>query len=496
MSHSTLVAAPAAVRIDDPAPRISAMRAWLLDHLPQLNRQALAGELPYTEMAGLLNLHVLRHAPAADSLSREQALQMLVLLSFTGSSVERHAQQQLVKLALGATVPGFAERATAITPGRGIAALRVRPYLPFQDYFRAVADRVGHPHRDTLMTLIDLNGPDVEVRHPRTGAVIHRARAAFADGRFLTFSDNITEINFFTLGKQAVALQEAANHYLQQLQDPSVALDSPAAVDAALTAAHLMWAIKARMLEFMKRKTFDTDFFLDVFRQYQCSWGGERALRPPSAANDTASLTRDLILFDELLEPAEGFPGYRAHAQQVCSVLFVEQALDLCAVLARASLEARIFAHLGLPRTRFAALDSAALADLVARHPWLLAYQQLYNAQRDLSHSHYALVAKFIVAPKRRREQEDDAREYVTVVNNARGVTGLDPMGVMVRLDEARDAHPLARLNGEPAVRALAAAYLPAVGFARLPDADLLALSRLAAREPAHAPAAVPSLAA
>jgi hypothetical protein len=426
---------------------------------------------------------VLQHAPPAASANREQILQLLVLLSFAGSSVERHAQQQFVKQASGASVSSFAERATTITPGRGLAALRVRRIMPFLDYFGTLADRVGHPHRDTLMTLVELNGPDVEVRHPHTGAVIHRGRAAFPDGHFLTFSDNSTEVNFFTLGKQTVALQEAANDYLHILQDPATALDDPRAVEAALTAAHLMWAMKACMLDFMKRKIFDSDFFLDVFRQYMCPWSAGQALKPPSAANDTASLARDLILFDNLLEPADGFPGYRAHALQVCTVLFTEQAAELHAALARPSLEARIFARLGLQRAAFAGLDSAAQAGLTRRHPWLLAYLQLYNAQRDLSHAHYALIAKYIVGPKHSREARQDQREYVTVVNNARGTTGMDPLGVLVRLDEARQAHPLARMNGDPAVRQQAADYLSGVGFARLPEKALLALSRLVGRE-------------
>lgn len=468
---------------EDPTVQIAAMRAWLLEHLPHLNHQAFSGNLAYTEMAALLNSRVLDHAPPAAAVNREQTLQLLVLLSFAGSSVERHAQQQFVKQELGTAVTSFAERATTITPGQGLAALRVRQTVPFLAYFGALADRVGHPHRDTLMTLVELNGPDVEVRHPRTGAVIHRVRAAFADARFLTFSDNCTEVNFFTLGKQTVALQEAANRYLHLLQDPVTALDSLAAQEAALTAAHLMWAMKARMLDFMKRKTFDSDFFLDVFRQYQCPWSAGQALKPPSAANDPASLARDIMLFDNLLEPGEGFPGYRVHAQEVCSVLFADQAAELHAALALPSVEAKLFAHLGCTRAGFTGLDSTALAGLTRRHPWLLAYLQLYNAQRDLSHAHYALIAKYILAPKQTRETQHDQREYVTVVNNARGTTGMDPLGVLVRLDEARHQHPLAGLNGELAVRELAAGYLPGVGFTRLPEAELLDLSRFARRE-------------
>ena len=82
-------------------------------------------------------------------------------------------------------------------------------------------------------------------------------------------------------------------------------------------------------------------------------------------------------------------------------------------------------------------------------------------------------------------------------MNNARGTTGMDPMGVLVRLDEARHAHPLARRNGEPAVRALVMGSLQEFGFARLPEEELLGLSRFARRgvEPMTALVAVHSLA-
>jgi hypothetical protein len=124
-----------------------------------------------------------------------------------------------------------------------------------------------------------------------------------------------------------------------------------------------------------------------------------------------------------------------------------------------------------------AGLDSGGLSALTRQQPWLLVYGQLYNAQRDLSHTHYALVLKYITRPKQDRDIQADRREYVTVVNNARGTTGMDPMGIMIRLDQARAQHPLARLNDDNKVKRLVKSYLPSLGFKRLSHEQLLALS-------------------
>jgi len=456
---------------------VETIKTWTLNNLPLINALAFKGDLPYWEMAALLNQTVLHHAPQPESLPQTETKQMLMSLSFIGSSVERHAQQQFVKQDFGPDIPDYARRAARITPGKGLSALWVHQTTPFIAYFKQLADQIGHPYRDTVMSLVEYNGPDVEVRHPLTNEPIYRLRGGVGDQRFLTFSGTISEINFFSLVKETMALQLAANLYLEQLQQPSTRLDSPEALEAATTTAHLMWAIKAQMLHFMQHKTFEADFFLDVFRQYQCLWYPGQYLKPPSGANDPAPLQRDLILFDNLVEPGDNFPGFRGHVQEICSVLMPEQRLQMQLAMAQPSLEARLLGQLGLSRAALARLDSGGLSAVTRQHPWLLLYWQLYNAQRDLSHTHYALVLKYITRPKQEREMQTDRREYVTVVNNARGTTGMDPLGIMVRLDQARAQHPLARLNENNEVKRLAKSYLPSLGFKRLTHEQLLALS-------------------
>lgn len=453
-----------------PLSSIESLRAWTLDHLPQLNARALAGELAAADLAALISREALASPPDPQQLGAGDALRLLLVLGLLGSSVERHAQQQSV-LATRAPTAAYAERQAIITPGLGLAAL-LAGGEPFVPYFARVADRVGHPHRDSLMTLVEFNGPPVEVRHPLSGDVLLMTHAAFADSRFLTFSDNATEEHFFRLGKLTIALQTAANRYLAELHDPQTDLASPQAVESALNAAQLMWAMRARIIEFIKRVAFDVDFFLDVFRQYQCLWYPAPYLKPPSAANDAASLHRDVMLFDNLVPPYERFPGFRGHVEEVCSVLLPAHRAELHAALALPSIESRIAAASGL--------RSLPPAQALAEAPWLGAYLQLYNAQRDVSRAHYGLVTKYIIRPKQGREERGDPREQVTVVDNARGTTGMDPIGIMVRLDQARDQHPLAHLNADPDARRRAAEFLGGVGFAPLGHERLLELARFA----------------
>jgi hypothetical protein len=118
---------------------------------------------------------------------------------------------------------------------------------------------------------------------------------------------------------------------------------------------------------------------------------------------------------------------------------------------------------------------------LVTRQPWLLTYLQLYNAQRDVSRTHYALVAKYIIRPKKVRTETADPRENVTVVDNAYGVTGMDPMNIMLHLNQAREQHPLAWLNGNPVVKRLLKTE-PFYSF-ELSQESLLDLVRVARQE-------------
>ncbi|MEM7129543.1 MAG: hypothetical protein AAF702_24635 [Chloroflexota bacterium] len=453
-------------------------KSWVADNLPQLNRRALQNDLGFADMATLLNHQVLSDAPHAEETADRDVVGILLTLGLIGSSVERHAQQQKMAQTLKDGRTSYASRMKEIKPSEGLSTLLVQDSIPFADYFQGMADKIGHPHRDSFMTLIEYNGPGVEVRHPRTRQVIYRLSAAFKDSRFSTFSGTETEHNFFRLVKETFALQTGANQYIEQVQAPENSLDSKEAVDAALTATQLMLAIKAQMLDFMKYKAFDIDFFLDEFRQYQCLWYADRYLKPPSAANDTAALYRDLMLFENLVEPYEYFPGFRAHATDICSVLLPHDAQMLQSAMALPSIERKILNTLGMEKADLKGVNAGSAVALLKKHPWLTAYSQLFNAQRDVSSTHFALVLKFLVRPQQQRAINQDDRNNVTIVDNDQGVTGMDPNDILVRLNEARKHHLLTWMNSITNVKHLAKSFLQHWEYKMLSHQEHMSLSR------------------
>jgi hypothetical protein len=110
-------------------------------------------------------------------------MQVLILLGLCGSSMERHAQQQMLRRALAM---GAQSMQPQPTPGRGLEKLLVGRHQRFIGYFQRVADVIGHPYRDSFTTFIEYNGPAIAILHPDTGERIHRLPAGFPDGTLVT----------------------------------------------------------------------------------------------------------------------------------------------------------------------------------------------------------------------------------------------------------------------------------------------------------------------
>lgn len=443
---------------------IAAMKNWVEATLPRLNQAAYDGDLLAEELAARMNRSLLSYAPHVRELSLHEARQMLVILGLCGSSIERHAQQQAVRGGQPAA------------PGRGLGWLHVREQEPFLDYFGQVADLVGHPHRDTFVTFVEDNGPEIRVRHPLTGETLYSLPGVFSDGTLLGFSRQTAEREFILLLKEATALQGAANLFLTELQDPAMSVDCSAAINSALAATTLMQAIRAKMQEFMRVSHFTADFFLDVLRQYACPWT-EKGLRPPSGANDDSALLRDVTMFAELL-PAHGpFPGFRSHVRQVFSVLMPTAIEKLEQAMRAPSIEERVMQRLGLCRQELKEMDAARAESLLSAEPWLAAYVALFDAQRDVSRTHFATMLKYLVRPKQERDAQADPREQKTVVSNLRGTTGMDPMHDLRYLDDARAQHFLRRISDEAKTRI--AQLLHTFGYSRPSHAEMLMLTCL-----------------
>jgi len=413
------------------------LKEWIFSEFYPMNAKALRGELTPEEMANIVNHHALMELPAIDTLNTREAWQVLTLLGIFATSVERHAQQFVRR-----ELPN-----QEVIPGRGIAMLFINGKQPLLEYFQALADRLNHPHRDSFMTFIEMNGPCTEVTHPGTGQPIYRLGCLFEDGAFLTFTGNVQEEEFIILLKKSVSLQGAANLLMEDALNHPGGIQAREAVQALTTAATFTFGIRDLISDFIRRAPFSTDFFLDEFRQYAIRWYGDRKVKASSAANDDSALLRDLILFTELVPSREGFSGFRAHVRDTYHVLLPDAVERLERAMNRESLEVRISRAIGLDLETLLTWNEEQITELFQKHPWLAACLVLYRAQCEASKAHFSTIMKYLVWPKRKRDKVSDPREEVTVVPNVRGSTGMEPMGIMTWLDRSRAQHPLAVLG-------------------------------------------------
>jgi hypothetical protein len=208
-----------------------------------------------------------------------------------------------------------------------------------------------------------------------------------------------------------------------------------------------MFAVRAKIVEFMRSSSFHADFFLDILRQYACPWYRDQAVRAPSGANDPTALHRDVMLFPELVPSSEQFPGYKAHVKHVCGVLMPHDVQRINRACSTESLEEQICQQLHLTKKEINELDERAVLGVLASHPLLAAYALLYKAQRDVSRAHYGTVRQYLINPKRARDAQADHREAIIIVANTHGTTGMDPLHIMKQLDEARAHHGLASIS-------------------------------------------------
>jgi uncharacterized protein len=107
-------------------------------------------------------------------------------------------------------------------------------------------------------------------------------------------------------------------------------------------------------------------------------------------------------------------------------------------------------------------LDAAEADALLARHPWLLNYVRLYQANAALDATHWAMIVKYMIKPMRQRDYD------AIVVSNTAGATHMW-MTTLKAYMEARNDHPLVGLknavrSGEGLGVATAAPEARAVG--------------------------------
>src|SRR3954469_23916094 len=170
---------------------------WTLTELPRLNREILSGA-PLEGLVAGFRRTVLEELPEPESLSRQDACRILVVLGLAGSSVARHHQE--------------ADLARKARPQEAFDRLPAGPRgLPFLTYFAAVAEATGagHGDRDSYASLVRWNAPTTEVR--MDGQVAALIPGCFPDLRIRTYTDDPGEVSFFALLKKSEAFELAVN---------------------------------------------------------------------------------------------------------------------------------------------------------------------------------------------------------------------------------------------------------------------------------------------
>lgn len=413
------------------------LKEWIFSEFYPMNTRVLQGELMAEDMASIVNDCALKDLPTIDALSTREGWQLLTLLGILGTSVERHAQQAVRRHS----------PAEAVLPGKGLALLFVNGKQPFLEYFQALANTLHHPHRDSFITYIEMNGPCTEVQHPGMRQPMYRLGNLFEDDSFITFTGKFQEVEFITLLKKSVSLQGAANLLIEEAMNHPKGIQAHESIQALTAAATLMFAIRDLIADFIRRSPFSTDFFLDEHRQYAVRWYADRTVKASSAANDDSSLLRDLLLFTELVPLRQGFSGFRSHVRDTYHVLLPDAVTRLEQAMNRESLEVLISKAIHLDLEALLTLDESQVCALIQKQPWLAACLVLYRSQHEVSKAHFSTIMKYLVWPKRKRDKLEDSREQVTVVSNTRGSTGMEPMGIMAWLDQSRTRHPLAMLG-------------------------------------------------
>lgn len=427
---------------------------WTLTELPRLNREILSGA-PLEGLVAGFRRTVLEELPEPESLSRQDACRILVVLGLAGSSVARHHQE--------------ADLARKARPQESFDRLPAGPRgLPFLTYFAAVAEATGagHGDRDSYASLVRWNAPTTEVR--MDGQVAALIPGCFPDLRIRTYTDDPGEVSFFALLKKSEAFELAVNEALEPMAEETIDILAPEAVARVLGATRLMRSLIHLNQSFATVPPecggLRSDYFMDVFRQFAVHW--RPADLPPTGAADPEFLRRDFLLGID-------FPLYADHVHHVFPALLATERTMLDHCILRRPLGTRVLAAIGLDPEQLAAIGLDTLRATVRAHPELAGWYLLLAANARFSAVHLQLTEKFLFKPQRVRD--DSGVGDRPLVSNRRGTTGMEP-SLLVRLTRARSRHPLRALGRIPddelaAVCGIGAAGLdldagpPTVGF-------------------------------
>jgi len=352
-----------------------------------------------------------------------EAMRLLVLLGLLGASIARHYQEH----------HGTDE------PERAFYVARLGPdYVPFLEYYAALAERsgTGHPDRDSYSALVRWNVPHTEVHY--RGELLASIEGVFPDGRIRTYTGTRGEESFFEVIKMGECLEQAANRMLAPIADGRLPFAEPKAIERVATATAMLYALRHLMLEFPHLPAsvgMHPAHFMDVFRQFAVHW--RPGDLPPSGAMDTEAITRDFLL-------GISYPGYADGIRRLFPGLLSEERHVLARQMDQPSLPTVLLRGLNLTTGDIDSMSRSDKRGLVVEHPELVAWFNLLQAHGRASSAHLGLSKKMLFNPQRRREAADLAGD--PVVDNHIGTTGMTET-FLTELTRHRQQHQLRALR-------------------------------------------------
>lgn len=374
---------------------------WTQDEIPRRNGAIEAGQETVEQLVVAVGpwIEQLLGEALSSSLDRGQARELLKLLGFSLSSIERHTQTR-------------GER-----PGAGLAR------LPGTDPLLLLLGAVGqHPPRDTDRTYWALNGGE----------------------RPLTFTGDRQEMLFNRIVNQTITLHGESVALLRPISDGRVPmLDPEASARLSQVAANTRTLWEAFGLFMVRMEdgawAMTPDFFMRRMRTYLPSypvagrlWTGVNAANIP-----------EQMEFDFLLGTVNDH--YSSIVLHRLPYLTQEDQQALLQDVGRTSITARMLAALGLTADQVVALDEVSLKRHLAQQPpevagVLQAYTEVVAQAHKLTSRHWALIVNYLIRPSAKLSEEERAHMAV----RPDGGTGKMGHDETYGISEMRSKHPIA----------------------------------------------------
>jgi hypothetical protein len=350
---------------------------WLLADLPQINDAVLNKRCELSVLSDQVSELVAR-MPDHTHFNERTAREAMLYLGFAISSVERHSQDRGVEA--------------------GVALRALNPHM--EDMLVNLGRIGGHSPRDTVYTFALWNNPN----------------------SVITFTGDRQEQLFIDIVAQSFSfVEDAADKIHTILHDGKVSEASNIALLSE--AGDDIENMRKQYLRYMERmpdgsQALTADFFLNVFRQYNCNfpvngemWGA------PTAANSHSHW-----LIDLMIQPVE--PGYREHIMSRTRYLTTEDKAKIKFAASHDGILEKLAREFNVAPAVLVSLDGEAFSEFAATlsqedQVALVAVGKLMDTYAKASAMHWTLISNYMIKPLNMRINT------ATTVAADRGTSGL-----------------------------------------------------------------------